>query len=76
MWFRGRRNSNGEALVEIRKQDRREPFPRIPIPRDRARFSPTGYEFGYGGSGPAELARAMLVTALPGVPLAWEPRFY
>jgi len=38
--------------------------------------SPTGFEWGYGGSGPAQLALAMLLeVASPEVALRWYQRF-
>lgn len=39
--------------------------PRIDRTRE-AWHSPSGFEWGYGGSGPAELARAILMAARPG----------
>jgi hypothetical protein len=35
------------------------------LAKDELRHSPDGFEWGYAGSGPAELARAILVTVLP-----------
>ncbi len=43
------------------------------------RHSPTGYAWGYGGSGPAELARAILYAVLRGTPdeeAACDPAVY
>jgi hypothetical protein len=45
----------------------------VPVPHV-VRHSPTGYEWGYGGSGPADLALSIL-TAL-GVPEAVAERWY
>ncbi len=42
--------------------------PRIPLPHI-VYHSPTGFEMGYGGSGPADLARSILAHAV-GLPLA------
>lgn len=44
--------------------------------RDEARHSPDGFEWGYGGSGPAELARAILVTVLQGDRAVRTPACY
>ena len=35
------------------------------LPKRRAHHSPTGYEWGYGGSGPADLALNILAAVLP-----------
>jgi len=40
------------------------------------RHSPSGFEWGYYGSGPAELARAILVTAFPDDPIVRRPACY
>lgn len=37
----------------------------------RVRHSPDGFSWGYGGSGPAELARCLLWDALGEEPLPW-----
>jgi hypothetical protein len=36
----------------------------LPLRLDRWNHSPTGFEWGYGGSGPAQLALALLADAL------------
>jgi Family of unknown function (DUF6166) len=36
----------------------------LPLRLDLARHSPTGFEWGYGGSGPAQLALALLAHHL------------
>jgi len=36
----------------------------LPVPHVE-RHSPTGFEWGYGGSGPADCARSMLMALLP-----------
>lgn len=41
-----------------------------------ARHSPTGFEWGYEGSGPAELARAVLMTVFPGDEVVRTSRCY
>ncbi len=55
--YEGIRTEDG--IVEVRVND-------VPLnPRfDIRRHSPTGFEFGYGGSGPAQLALAILADAL------------
>lgn len=40
------------------------------------RHSPEGFQWGYGGSGPAELARAILLACLPDEKLVRHPRCY
>lgn len=69
VWYSGRR-AGGEddgvtVLVELRKKDgalatRRPLSPRL----DLRKHSPTGFEWGYEGSGPAQLALAILADAL------------
>ena len=44
------RDPDGQAVVEG-------------LPAQRVRHSPTGYEWGYSGSGPADLARNILLAA-------------
>lgn len=52
----------------------------IPLPAIKAglefRHSPDGFQWGYGGSGPAELARAVLITVIKGDARARHPRCY
>lgn len=52
--YRGRRLGKAEesSWVEVTVNNR-------PL-RHRVRHSPTGFEFGYGGSGPADLALSIL----------------
>jgi hypothetical protein len=59
--YRGERNANGDAVVFVVEVDgRRRPLdPRY----DLANHSPTGFEWGYEGSGPAQLALAILADA-------------
>ena len=40
------------------------------------RHSPDGFQWGYNGSGPAELARAVLIEAYPGDAIVRESRCY
>ena len=44
--------------------------------RDEARHSPDGFQWGYAGSGPAELARAILMALYPNNPEVREPGCY
>src|SRR5215813_14027095 len=68
--YHGRRNGNGEAEVYVIQDDgRAEP---LPVRLDLYNHSPDGFEWGYAGSGPAQLALAILADAL-GVPAARTP---
>ncbi len=42
----------------------------LPLRLDLANHSPTGFEWGYAGSGPAQLALAILADVLDNAPLA------
>lgn len=53
--------SGGEALVTIDGS----PLGLPALRPDEIRHSPEGFQFGYGGSGPAELARAILIAVFP-----------
>jgi hypothetical protein len=53
----GVRDENGTAQVYIEEQGERR------LLHHPVRHSPTGFEWGYGGSGPADLARALLLDA-------------
>jgi len=53
---------NGSALVSI-IEDGIRPHP-LPPRFDLDNHSPTGFAWGYGGSGPAQLALALLADAL------------
>jgi len=53
----GKRNPEPEALVETPD---RPPYPLHHF----VRHSPTGFEWGYGGSGPADLALSILVDLI------------
>lgn len=53
--YHGLRTSHGETYVTVRLNgDRPRPL------FHRMRHSPTGFEWGYGGSGPADLAFSIL----------------
>ncbi len=56
--YSGRRAPDGSAIVT--RADGSELPPRL----DLANHSPTGFEWGYGGSGPAQLALAILADCL------------
>ena len=53
MIYKGYRNRNGKCVVTV---DGRP----LPVRLDLVNHSPTGFEWGYGGSGPAQLALAIL----------------
>ena len=55
--YHGWRDADGTAHVNA---DSRPLDPRL----DLSNHSPTGFEWGYGGSGPAQLALAILADAL------------
>lgn len=54
--YRGFRHAQGAAFVEV---DGRE----LDLRLDLDDHSPTGFEWGYGGSGPAQLALALIADA-------------
>jgi uncharacterized protein DUF6166 len=60
--YEGRRTERGTAFVAVigAPAGRWE----LPARLDLANHSPTGFEWGYHGSGPAQLALALLVDAL------------
>ena len=57
-FYVGRRDPNGKCRVQIDGAER------LKLRLDLATHSPTGFEWGYGGSGPAQLALAILADAL------------
>jgi len=59
-FYRGYRE-HGTARVVIDDKGRTRPLPKQ---LKLFNHSPTGFEWGYGGSGPAQLALAILVHAL------------
>lgn len=59
--YRGWRTDDG-CRVTVQEGD--GPPRNLPMRRDLANHSPTGFEWGYGGSGPAQLALALLAHAL------------
>lgn len=57
----GWRDDKGNCRVRVRDGNiSRE----LPLRLDLSNHSPTGFEWGYGGSGPAQLALAILADAL------------
>jgi hypothetical protein len=59
--YRGFRDADGNATVVVQDDD----GPRRPL-KHFVRHSPSGFEWGYGGSGPADLARSILAHHLGG----------
>ena len=55
--FIGIRNNSGCRVLVINRAGRKRD---LPLRLDWANHSPTGFEWGYAGSGPAQLALAML----------------
>ena len=62
--YRGCRKSNGDAFVRRVWNIHRTREASLPPRLDLDNHSPTGFEWGYGGSGPAQLALAILADAL------------
>ena len=60
--YRGSREADGTCRVVVLENTRAAR--RLPMRLDLANHSPTGFEWGYGGSGPAQLALALLAHAL------------
>ncbi|MCY3553711.1 MAG: DUF6166 domain-containing protein [Gemmatimonadetes bacterium] len=61
--FHGYRLSNGECFVSLISTYIRKTQYELPLRLDLRNHSPTGFEWGYGGSGPSQLALAMLAYA-------------
>jgi hypothetical protein len=80
MKFRGyRANQRGGACLVTVVDELGEEKVLLPTrisPRHEVRHSPDGFQWGYAGSGPAELARAILVRAIEGDDRARHPRCY
>lgn len=55
--YAGVRTCGGPVVVRIRRGEQK-PLPHV------IRHSPTGYEWGYGGSGPADLALSILADVI------------
>ncbi len=62
MWrYVGERTEDGCEVMVVHPEGGREPLnPRL----DLRAHSPMGFNYGYGGSGPAQLALALLADAL------------
>jgi hypothetical protein len=58
--YRGKRTESGTEVTVVDGLSRRPLAPRF----DLRNHSPTGFEWGYGGSGPAQLALALTADAL------------
>lgn len=59
--YRGHRDGQDVALIEVKDA------PEVAVGRPivhHVRHSPTGFEWGYGGSGPADTARCILIDYL------------
>ena len=56
-----RESASGQPLVTVCDGQKSEP---LPLRLDLFNHSPTGFSWGYGGSGPAQLALALLADAL------------
>jgi len=67
---------DGSAVVYCNKEALRLPVIRESGWNREFRHSPTGFEWGYNGSGPAELARAILMRVFPDDRSVREPRVY
>ena len=59
-------NVTGVGDAAVSRSSRRD----LPVCLEIRNHSPTGFDWGYGGSGPAQLALALLVDALGDVELA------
>lgn len=57
-FYFGVRTPEGEAKVYVEEAGERRPLPHI------IAHSPTGFEWGYGGSGPADLSLALVADVL------------
>ena len=60
--YEGKRTSDGAVVVLCEDETGRQCA--LPLRLDLAYHSPTGFEWAYGGSGPAQLALALLADAL------------
>ena len=64
--YAGKRTRRGVTVTRQERSDSPEvnTLQALPLRLDLADYSPTGFEWGYGGSGPAQLALALLADAL------------
>ena len=60
--YHGIRRVRGDCTILIEDRNAR----RLGVVQHLPRHSPTGMEWGYGGSGPADTARSLLLTAIGG----------
>jgi hypothetical protein len=67
--YSGFRDQTGRAHVAVDQAGELRPLPHL------VRHSPTGMDWGYAGSGPADLARSLLAHVLGGR-VAPHPRIY
>ncbi|MDQ7794119.1 MAG: DUF6166 domain-containing protein [bacterium] len=58
-WYRGQRLQNGDVRVQVAM-----PSGHVRPLRHHVRHSPSGLEWGYGGSGPSDLARSILINCV------------
>lgn len=61
--YRGTRSERGDVKVTVSDAHGNNPKP-LPMRLDLRRHSPTGFNWGYAGSGPAQLALALCADAL------------
>ncbi len=66
----------GRCLVTVDAGDGERVLPMPELLRGEGRHSPDGFQWGYGGSGPAELARAILIQVFPDDVMVRHPRVY
>src|SRR5882724_130314 len=61
--YEGHRDTEGRAYVRVRDGED-APWSLLPPRYDLFNHSPDGFEWGYGGSGPAQLALALCADAI------------
>ena len=59
--YEGYRTADGCVVIVVDDSGRRR---KLPLKLNLANHSPTGFEWGYAGSGPAQLALALLADVL------------
>jgi hypothetical protein len=62
--FRGRRHPDDELENDVWWEDQAGRHHELRLRLDLRNHSPTGFEWGYGGSGPAQLALAVCAEAV------------
>lgn len=70
-FYEGRRKPGGEAYVLVKKDLRSHGLPLNPQ-LDIVNHSPSGLEWGYGGSGPSQLAIAIVADCSPELVGNWN----